>query len=160
MANYHGRLRLLEKADDPFKMGYDPELDISLELELHAASNFQTIISVLRWMIKLRRIDILTKMSLLPSYVALPREGHLDAAVYVMAHVGQRYNSRLLYDSSHPKIDHSVFKKYDWLEFNQDSEEGIPVYAPEPQGKKVNICIFMDANHAADKVHADQEVTS
>ena len=60
-------------------------------------------------MIKLVRIDIITKVSLWSSHVALLREGHLGAAVHVMAHVGQRYNSRLVYDPSYPEIDHSVF---------------------------------------------------
>ena len=32
-ANYNGRFRLPKRADNPFKMGYDPDLDVSLELE-------------------------------------------------------------------------------------------------------------------------------
>ena len=35
---------------------------------------------------------------ILSSHVALPREGH---TVHVIAHVGQRYNSRLMYDPSY-----------------------------------------------------------
>ena len=62
-------------------------------------------------MIKLGRIDIITEVSLLLSHVALPREGDLNAAVHVMTHVGQRYNSRLVYDPSYPEIDHNFFKK-------------------------------------------------
>ena len=64
-------------------------------------------------MIKLGRIDIITKLSLLLSHVALPREGHLEAAIHAMAHVGQRYNFRLVYDSFYGEIDHGVFKKCD-----------------------------------------------
>ena len=83
-------------------MGYNPELDTSPELEPDAAYFYMTIINILRWMIKLGRIDITTKVSLMSSHVALPREEHLDAAVHVMSHVGQRYNSRLVYDPSYP----------------------------------------------------------
>ena len=72
-------------------MGYDPELDTSSELYPDAASHFLTIMGNIRWMIELERIDIITKVSLLSSHVALPREGHLEAVVHVMAHVGQRY---------------------------------------------------------------------
>ena len=39
------------------KMCYDPKLDVSPELEPDAAPYFQTIIDVLKLMIKLRRID-------------------------------------------------------------------------------------------------------
>ena len=68
-------------------------------------------------------IDIITEVSLLSSHVAFPREGHLEAAVHVMAHVGQRYNSRLVYDPTYPEIDHSVFKECDWLEFYKDAKK-------------------------------------
>ena len=82
-------------------------------------------------MIELGRIDIITQVSLLSSHVALPGEGHLEAAVHDMAHVGQRYNSRLVYDLSYPEIDHSVLKKCDWSEFYRDAKVAIPVNAPE-----------------------------
>ena len=113
------RFRLLKKAENSFEMGYDPELDNIEELDLDAASYYLTIIGVPRWMIELGRIDIIMEVSLYSSHVALPREGHLGAAMHVMAHVGQRYNFRLVYDSSYPEIDHSVFKKYDWLKFHR-----------------------------------------
>ena len=62
-----------------------------------------------------------------------------------MAHVGQRYNSRLVYDPINPEIDHIVFKECDWLEFYRDAKEVIPVNAPEPQGKEVDIhaCLWI-----------------
>ena len=41
-------------------MGYDAELDISPELE--EASNFETIIDILRWMIEFGRINIRSKV--------------------------------------------------------------------------------------------------
>ena len=77
---------------------------------VQSLSYFLAITTILGWMIKMRRIEIIMKVSLLSSHVALPREGHLEAAIHVMAHVGQRYNSRLVYDSLYPEIDHSVFK--------------------------------------------------
>ena len=51
-ANYSGRFKLPKKAENPFKMGYDPEFDINPELEPDAASYFQTVICILRWMIQ------------------------------------------------------------------------------------------------------------
>ena len=114
-------------SENPFKMGYDPELYTSPELDSDTMSNHLTIIGVL----ELVRIDIINEVSLLLSHVALPREGHLEAAVHVMAHVGQRYNSRLVYDPSYLEIDHSVFKKCDWLEFYRNSKDDVPMNAPE-----------------------------
>ena len=53
-------------------------------------------------------------------------------AVHVMAHVGQRYNSRLVYDPSYPEIDYSVFKKCDRLEFYTDANEVTHMNTSEP----------------------------
>ena len=99
-ANYGARFRLPKMAKYPFTMGYDLELDISSESEQDATSFYRTVFSVLRLMINIGRIGIMTKVSLLSSQVVLPKEGHLDATVHVMAHVSQRYNSRLVYDPS------------------------------------------------------------
>ena len=96
-----------KKAENPFKMGYDPEFDTSPEIDPDTESYYLTIIGILRWMIKWGRIDVITKASLLSFHVALPREGHLEAAIYVMAHVGQRFNSRLVYDPLYPEIGHN-----------------------------------------------------
>ena len=102
LTNYGGKYRMPKNAKNPFKMWYDPELDTNQELDQDAALYYLTIIGILRWMVKLGRIDIITKVLLLSSCVVLPREGHLQAAVHVMAHVGQRSNSRLVYDPSYP----------------------------------------------------------
>ena len=113
-------------------MSYDPELDTSAQLDPDGVPYDLTLISILRWMIELRRINIITQVSLLSSHVVLHREGHLDSAVHVMAYVGQRYNSRLVYDSLYPEIYHNVFKECDWFEFYRDVKEAISINAPEP----------------------------
>ena len=98
-------------------MGYDQELDTSPDLEPDEASYYLTVIGSLKWMIELWRIDIITKVSLLSSHIVLPRKGFLDASVYFMAHVGQRFISRLMYDLLYLEIDHNVFYNLDWSEF-------------------------------------------
>ena len=107
-------------------------------------------------MIKLGRINILTKVSLLSSHVALPRERHLQAAVHVMAHVGQRYNSRLENDPLYPETDHSVFKQCDWSEFYKDA---IPMNTPQPQRRLISACLQIVIMHET-KCLTDQEVAS
>ena len=102
-----------KKAENPLKIGYDPELGTSPELDPDTASYICNYYQHLRRMIKLGRIEMITKVSLLSSHVVLPREGHLEAAIHIMTHIGQRYNSRLVYDFSYPEIDCSVFSKCD-----------------------------------------------
>ena len=95
-SNYGGKYIMPKKAENPLKMGYDQELDTSLEIDPDTAFYYLTLIVVLRWMIERGGIDIITKVSLLSFHAALPWEGHLEAAVHVMAHVGQKHNSRLV----------------------------------------------------------------
>ena len=71
-ANYGCRFRLPKKAENPFKKGYDPETNTSPDLDLYAVSYYLTIIDVLRWIIELGKINIITKVPLLSSHVALP----------------------------------------------------------------------------------------
>ena len=104
----------MPKTGNPFKMDYDPELDTSLDFDPDATSLYLTIIGILRWMIEFGIIYIVTEVLLLSSHMVLPGEGHLEAAGNVMAQVGQKYNSRLLYDPLHPETDHCVVKEYYW----------------------------------------------
>ena len=51
-SNYGGRYRMPMKAENPFKMGCDPELDNSPELDPDAVSYYLMVIGILRWMIE------------------------------------------------------------------------------------------------------------
>ena len=53
---------------------------------------------------------MINEVSLLSSHVVLTSERHLYAAVHVMAHICQRYKSRLVYDPLYPEIDHNVLR--------------------------------------------------
>ena len=57
-----------------------------------------------------------------------------------------------VYDFSHLKIDHSDLKECYWSESYRDAMEAIPVHAPEPQRKERDIHIFVDSDHAVDKL--------
>ena len=65
--------------------------------ELVQSWNKMQLLYILRWMIKLERIDIITKMLLLLSHLALSREGHLDVTVHLMAYVCQKHISTLIW---------------------------------------------------------------
>ena len=60
-------------------------------------------------MIKIGQIDMNTEVSLLSSQSAMPRQWHLKAALHIMGYLKLRHNSRLVFDTSYPNIDHSNF---------------------------------------------------
>ena len=93
-------------------------------------------------MVELGCVDIAVEDSMLSSYLALPREGHLEAALYIMGYLKQKHNSRLIFDPTYPLIDERDFPKYDWTEFYGDISEAIPHDMPEPLGKEVELCMM------------------
>jgi hypothetical protein len=64
---------LMKKASGPFAGGYKPDLDESPELDPIIANFHQSHIRILRWCVELGRIDIITEVSILSTYLCLPR---------------------------------------------------------------------------------------
>ena len=48
---------------------------------------YQNQIGVLRWMVELKRIDIITDVSMVASQLALPLEGHLEAVFTILGYL-------------------------------------------------------------------------
>ena len=78
------------------------------------ANYYQPLISIVRWMIELGRINMITKVSLLSSFLASPRRGHLEAVFHIFAYLDKRHNARMVFDPTYPDIEMSVFKTCDW----------------------------------------------
>ena len=89
---------------------------------------------------------------MLASQLAIPREGHMDAVLHIFGYLRQKYNSRLALDPTYPNIDMSDFKECDWKQFYGEAKEAIPPNAPESRGKDVDLRMFIDSDHAGDKV--------
>ena len=121
-------------------------------MDATSANYYQSLIGVLRWCIEIGRIDLCTKVSLLSAYRAAPREGHLAAVLNVMSYLGQNHNTRLTFDPTYPEIEYEVFT-YDkpWVDFYGNVKEPVPLNAPEPCGKAVDLRAFVDSDHAREK---------
>jgi len=149
--HYHGR-SLKNKFSGPWQSGYASELDETPELDAEQANYYQSQVGVLHWIVEIGRVDIITEVSTLASHMAMPREGHLDALFDVFCYLKRRHNSRLVFDPTYPEIDWSVFVEHDWKHFYGDVSEAIPPNAPVPRGKEVEIRMFVDSDHAGDKL--------
>ncbi|KAI2513193.1 hypothetical protein MHU86_1231 [Fragilaria crotonensis] len=140
-----------KRTTGPFPLNYHPELDTTPELKADQASFYQTQIGVLRWCVELGRIDIITEVSELASYLALPREGHLEAVFHLFNFLEKRHNARIVFDPTYPEIDMRAFKECDWRAFYGNAKEALPPNAPTPRGKDVDLRLFVDSDHAGDK---------
>ena len=148
--NFGGQ-KLQKRASSPWPSEYTAELDSTPELTPEQASYYQSQIGVLQWAVELGRVDIITEVSILASQMAQPREGHLEAVFHVFAYLKNKHNSRQIYDPTYPDIDMTNFNETNWKYFFEDVKEAIPLDAPEPRGKEVDLRLYVDADHAGDK---------
>jgi hypothetical protein len=146
-------LRGDKSAEQPMARTYQPELDVSQVLEPELASRYQQLIGILRWAVKLGRVDILVEVSLMSSHLCQPRVGHLEAVYNIFAYLKKHVEANMAFDDKMPRLDGTAFHKSDWSEsIYGDVEEEIPSNAPKPLGNPVMMTCFVDANHAGDKV--------
>jgi hypothetical protein len=126
LAALPGDQKLPKKAYGPFTGGYNPELDESPELDSIIANFYKSHIVILRWCVYLGRIDIITEVSMLSTYLCLPCEGHLEAVFHVFASLGLHHNARVVFDPTYPSIYMGTFIKTDWKSMYGDVKEIIP----------------------------------
>jgi len=88
-----GKYKIPSRADNPFPVNYCPDTDLIDHLDNNCSSFFMHLIGVVQWMVDLGHIDIATEISMLSTYWAYPREGHLEAALHVMGYLRLKHNS-------------------------------------------------------------------
>jgi hypothetical protein len=142
--------RLPTKCVTPFSCNYAPWLETTSELKADGVQRYQELIGQLRWAVEIGRVDILLEVSLLSSYLAMPRIGHLEQAIHIFGYLKAKPKRKLAFDPGHPNIDEDRFRKCDWTEFYRDAEEAIPPNMPKPRGLHMSTHCFVDANHAGD----------
>ena len=145
-------MKLQSKASTPMGSGYKPELDASEELDADDVTFFQELIGILRWAIEIGRVDIHTEVSMLSSYQASPRMGHLEQVIHIFAYLKKKPKLTLYFDPEEPILDHSMFQGSmtdDFKQIYRDAKEETPNNAPRPRGRRVTTTAFVDASHAS-----------
>ena len=146
------------KQKSPFTIGYRPEMDTTPELGDDQVNYFQEIIGCLRWAIELGRADIALEVSLLSRHLALPRRGHLEEALNVVAYLDKAKYSKLAMRPEpqeyldDERLTNRFTKNAEWFEFYGDVKEDVPSDAPVPLGRPVEINAWVDADHAGDRL--------
>jgi hypothetical protein len=146
-----GDQKLMKKAAGPFSGGYKPDLDESPELEPTRSNFYQSQIGILHWCVELGCIYIITEVSMLSTYLCLPREGHLEAVLCVFVYLGLHHNSRVVFDPTHPAVGTGTFIKTYWKSMYGDVKEMIPSDVPVTRGKEVDLRLFVDSDNAGEQ---------
>jgi hypothetical protein len=106
---------------------------------------------VIRWAVELGRVDILLEASLTSTYMAMPREGHLQQVYRMFGYLKLYPKRKLAFDFQHPTINEKMFKEYDWHNFYRDAMEPIPTDVPTPRGNPMTTHCFVDVSHGSDR---------
>ena len=144
-------LRLPTKCYTPLPVDYRPELDTSAELKSDGVQYYQELIGVLRWAVEIGRLDILLETSLLSTFLASPRCGHLQQAYRMFGYLKLYPKRKLAFDPQHPTISERMFMRHDWADFYRGAEETIPGDMPPPRGNMMSTHCFVDASHGSDR---------
>ena len=139
-------MSLKKGSNSPLTTNYRPELDTSPELDVYDSSYYASLIGVLRWLVELGRIDITCETSMMSSFVAMPRKGHLQQLFHMFSYLKSHHNARMVFDPSYPNINEDEFPKRRWKQFYGDTKEAIPPNAPVPLGKEFIMRCFVDAD--------------
>ena len=118
--------RFPSKCNTPLSHGHEPELDTSLELKADDMTEYQELVGVLKWAVDLGRVDIDLEVSLMSSYLACPRIGHLQQTCHMFVCLMLKPKRKLGFDHSERLMSEKMFEEYDWQDFHNDSKEAIP----------------------------------
>ena len=146
--------KLSTKVQTPMSSNYQPELDVSDELNASDTQFFQELIGILRWGTEIGRIDVLLETAILSQHQALPRVGHLEQALHIFSFLKKKPKLSLYLDPRYPDIDYGLFKSNpsEFHEMYRDAEEQLPHMLPKPRGLQFKTTAFVDASHASNKV--------
>jgi hypothetical protein len=105
-------------------------------------------------LITLGRFDIQYSISTLSQYSIAPRRGHLIALQRVFGYLARFSKGMIPIDVSPAPIrkEAIITKGQNWIEFYPDAEEDIPYDILEARGEEAMLTVYVDADHARDKV--------
>jgi hypothetical protein len=82
-------------------------------------------------------------------YCVSPRLGHLEQVLHIFAYLKWFSSCLMVFNWHSPTIDESKFKVCDWTSHYPGAKEVIPTNRPEPRGRSVVTCCYVDADHAS-----------
>jgi hypothetical protein len=143
-------------ASTPMDDTYHPELEDSDFLNEKNHNLFRAIIGSLNWLVTLGRIDIAYATNTLARFSMAPRNGHLKAAFRVLGYLRSHIDDEIKIDPrpfEYSPLNDKVKKNLNWQEFYPDATEEQPIDPPAPvKNKRVQISVYVDADHAHDQV--------
>ena len=71
----------------------------------------------------------------------------------VFGYLNTHYKGRIVIDPTyHDRRKYKEMKQENWSELYPDATEDLPDSMPIPKGKEAQVTVFVDADHARDKI--------
>jgi hypothetical protein len=99
---------------------------VTPNLKSDGIQTYQEYVGILQWAVEIRRVDTLLETSLMPIYLAMPREGHLQQLYRMFGYLKLHPKRKIVFDLVHPKISKKMFVQHEWHDFYRDISEVIP----------------------------------
>eukprot|EP00957_Ditylum_brightwellii_P208038 15355605-Ditylum_brightwellii.AAC.2 len=150
---------VLSKHDTPMVPGNHSEMDDSPTLSDIDHQKYQICVGMLNWIVILGLIYIAYSISSLVHFVACPCQGHKDRALYVFGYLKKNPNQRIRIDLHDPIVvkngtegllDTDLSSKL--RDQYPDACESIDERVPETLFDKLVITVYVDSDHAHDKL--------
>ena len=133
----------------PFDPDYHHEIDESPLLASNDVSKYRMLIGSALWSTVLGRHDILYATGTLARYNALPRQGHLDAALKMFGYLKNYPKAHTIFDTNEPDLSSFNRVKHNWNELYPGAKEELPDNMPVSKMKPITILAHFDASHAS-----------
>ena len=102
--------KLHKEKSSVLQLKYYPELDTSPLLSPDEANFYMCLIGMTCWLVELGRIDICNEQSMMASYMAAPRQGHLFIGMFHMfGYLTSHKRSHIVFDDSYVEYSASDY---------------------------------------------------
>ena len=140
----------MRKASTPLPENFHPEQDTSELLDQEGASFYRSVTGAINWVVTLGRVDVAFANQACARYNAIPRKGHLEAAMRIIRYLHTYPKGMIVMDPNRRACNGEFLHHDTWGQFYPDCHEEIPTDMPEGKGPAVRITAYFDADHATD----------
>ena len=142
----------LKSYETPMATNDHPEIDETCLLDSDDHSKYRMLIGCAQWAIIIGRIDITYATQTMAKFSAAPREGHLKRVLRIFGYLKAYTKHGIMYAPGKLTVNGSDLPDVNWQEQYPGASEEIPSGMPPPKGTPASITVFVDADHAGDKV--------
>ena len=142
----------LKAYESPMATNDHPEIDESAFLDSDDHSKYRMLIGSAQWAIILGRIDITFATQTMAKFSSSPREGHMQRALRIFGYLKAYSKLGIVYSKEQHPLEGSPSCSVNWEEQYPGAKEEMPPDMPQPKGSTINLTVFVDADHAGDKM--------